>query len=316
MIGLNRYSEGFQQDYWETVEKKLFPSKKEKEAEQKLILDSCRKFLPNDFFDSETPSLKELVLAPFKKLKEAKSYIEHTSKEQMRKECFDPRSKNKSQINDLYFKIYEAFDKVADSQKNKTSMRVRMVAAADITVCPYCNRDYINCRAETVAGAQLDHFFSRSEYPVFAVCLYNLVPVCANCNRVKSAKSTEFASPFDETIDWDKEITFTYKLDGLNVAEIDIEIEPDNKAIENNIAAMRIKAAYQLHTLEIMELREKKKAYSDSQIEEIRDVLHCLNISDEEIKRIVFGKEIMPEDMRKKPLGKLLRDIHKELEIY
>ena len=49
MIGLNRYSEGFQQDYWETVEKKLFPSKKEKEAEQKLILDSCKKFLPNDF---------------------------------------------------------------------------------------------------------------------------------------------------------------------------------------------------------------------------------------------------------------------------
>ena len=113
MIGLNRYSEGFQQDYWETVEKKLFPSKEEKEAEQKLILDSCRKFLPDDFFDSETPSLKELVLAPFKKLKEAKSYIEHTSKGQMRKECFDPRSKNKSQINDLYFKIYEAFDKVA-----------------------------------------------------------------------------------------------------------------------------------------------------------------------------------------------------------
>lgn len=100
------------------------------------------------------------------------------------------------------------------------------------------------------------------------------------------------------------------------MAEIDIEIEPDNKAIENNIAAMRIKAAYQIHTLEIMELREKTKAYSDSQIEEIRDVLHCLNISDEEIKRIVFGKEILPEDMRKKPLGKLLRDIHKDLKIY
>ena len=314
MIGLNRYSEGFQQDYWETVEKKLFPSKEEKEAEQKLILDSCKRFLPDNFFDSETPSLEELVLAPFKKLKEARLYIEHTSKEQMRKECFDPRSKNKSQINDLYFKIYEAFDKVADAKKNKTSMRVRMVAAADITVCPYCNRDYINCRAETVAGAQLDHFFSRSEYPIFAVCLYNLVPVCANCNRVKSAKSEEFASPFDETIDWDKEITFSYKLDGLDVTEI--EIESDNEAIENNIAAMRIKAAYQIHTLEIMELREKQEAYSKSQKEEIRDVLHCLNISDEEIKRIVFGKEILPEDMRKKPLGKLLRDIHKELKIY
>ena len=314
MIGLNRYSEGFQQDYWETVEKKLFASKEEKENEQKQILDSCKKFLPGNFFDSDTPSFKELVLAPFKKLKEAKSYIKYTSNKQMRKECFDPKSKNDSQINDLYFKIYEAFDKVADAKKKKTSMRVRMVAAADITVCPYFNRDYINCRAGTVAGAQLDHFFSRSEYPVFAVCLYNLVPVCANCNRVKSAKSEEFASPFDETIDWDKEITFSYKLDGLDVTEI--EIESDNEAIENNIAAMRIKAAYQIHTLEIMELREKQEAYSKSQKEEIRDVLHCLNISDEEIKRIVFGKEILPEDMRKKPLGKLLRDIHKELKIY
>ena len=119
MIGLNRYSEGFQQDYWETVEKKLFPSKKEKEAEQKLILDSCRKFLPNDFFDSETPSLKELVLAPFKKLKEARLYIEHTSKKQMREECFDPRSKNKSQINDLYFKIYRSEEHTSELQSQR-----------------------------------------------------------------------------------------------------------------------------------------------------------------------------------------------------
>lgn len=43
-------------------------------------------------------------------------------------------------------------------------------------------------------------FFSRSKYPVFAVSLYNLVPACGNCNRIKSGGSKAFASPFDEKL--------------------------------------------------------------------------------------------------------------------
>ena len=63
-------------------------------------------------------------------------------------------------------------------------------------------------------------------------------------------------------------------------------------------------------------MQSKQQAYSESQTEEIQEVLHKLDISDDDIKHIIFGPKIMPSDMRKKPLGKMLSDIHKEMKIY
>lgn len=308
MIKMDSYSLEFEEEYWNTVNKKIG------EEIQKDILKSCKKFLPEDFFVPGISSFESVVRAPFAKLKRAKQYIDSVSAKIMKEECFDPSCKNKSGINDLYIEIYNAFESVAKAQKNKTFMRVRMVREAGFTVCPYCNRDYINCRADTVSGAQLDHFFSRSEYPVFAVSLYNLVPVCGNCNRVKSDRNTEFASPFDETIDWENDVRFTYHHGGLG--QIKIRILSSNEAVRHNISAMRIEKAYQIHDLEILEIEDRRQAYSESQKQEIREVLKKIKITDDEIKRIIFGPKITPGEMKKKPLGKMISDIHKELEIY
>lgn len=278
------------------------------------IIRSCRKFLPGDFFASKNPPFQELVQASFAKLKKAEEHIRTNSRSKMKTECFDSRCKNKSDINDLYIQIYEAFGHVMRKENNKMSMRVRIVKETDFTVCPYCNRDYINCRADNVAGAQLDHFFSRSKYPVFAVSLYNLVPVCANCNRIKGSQSKEFASPFDETIDWEREIKFVFQPRSLDSVKIDIKSK--NQAIRNNIDSMRLKEAYQIHELEVLELLDKQQAYSKSQREEIQEVLRGVGISDEKIKSVILGPEITWKDMRKKPLGKMMSDLHKELKIY
>ena len=40
----------------------------------------------------------------------------------------------------------------------------------------------------TYAMAQLDHFFPRDSFPIFAVSLYNLVPACSACNHIKTTK--------------------------------------------------------------------------------------------------------------------------------
>lgn len=42
------------------------------------------------------------------------------------------------------------------------------------------------------------------------MCLYNLVPGCGNCNRIKYDDMERFASPFDEEIDWENDIWFSY----------------------------------------------------------------------------------------------------------
>lgn len=306
---MNRYSPGFEEAYWEVVN--------EKSADiQEDILSSCVKFLPNDFFAHTNPKFKEIVLAPFHKLKAAQKYIEDNYQKgikDMERECVDT-CLIPVEINDLYKRMYAAFSDVANAQRNKTTMRVRIVKEADITVCPYCNRDYINCRDGDVAGAQLDHFFSRSKYPIFAVSLYNLVPACANCNRIKNDSTEEFASPFDEDIDWDNDIYFKFHSKGFD--DFAIEIKAETETIQNNIAKMRIEKAYQIHSLELRELQEKKLAYSESQKKEFNDILKEFGISNNKIKRIVFGPKITSKDMRKKPLGKMISDWHKEWGIY
>lgn len=313
MIKLNRYSPEFEEEYWEVVNEKV------RDGVQGQILGSCVKFLPNDFFAGNNPEFKEIVLAPFHKLKAAQKYIEDNYKKgikYMESECFDfnPANKNPGNINNLYKKMYGAFAKVANAQRNKTTIRVRIVKEADITVCPYCNRDYINCRNGNVAGAQLDHFFSRTKYPIFAVSLYNLVPACANCNRIKKDSTEEFASPFDKDIDWDNDIYFEFHPKGSD--DFAIEIKAETETIQNNITKMRIEEAYQIHSLELKELQEKKLAYSESQEKEFKKIFNRKGISNNKIKRIVFGPKITSEDMRKKPLGKMISDWHKKWGIY
>lgn len=56
----------------------------------------------------------------------------------------------------------------------------------NIPVCPFCNRQYItsweDMKKEKKSTADLDHFFPKSEYPLFALSLFNFVPSCQVCN--------------------------------------------------------------------------------------------------------------------------------------
>lgn len=306
MIQLESYSENFENEYWKAVKKMI-----DKSTQDQLV-ESCRNYLPIDFFiGNKNEWFKQLILAPFEKLRQAEEHITNHSNKVMKKECFYQPRKDRSPFKKVYKTIHDSYTALAKSQKMYTSMRVRIVENSGLTVCPYCNRDYINCRGKDVSGAQLDHFFSKSDFPLFAICLYNLVPVCGNCNRVKSAKSLAFASPFDNTIEWEKDITFSYR--GTTLKDIEIVIESKGN-LENNMKAMKIKSAYQIHGIEILDLLDKKQMYSSSQQQEFKKVLS--NLTDPEIKRIIFGPEITKECMRTKPLGKMMHDLHKELKIY
>lgn len=305
MIKIDAYTEEFKETYWETVDKVCSKI-------QGDIVNSSKKFLPIDFWGGKDPTFKRLILAPFKELKKAKQYMDDpTNFQVMRNECFNLTG---DALNSVYKEFVDAYKRVADSEKKGWSMRVRIVKNSGLTVCPYCNRDYINYRAEDISGAQLDHFFSKIDYPIFAVCLYNLVPVCGNCNRVKSDQATEFASPFDETIDWERDITFCYESDSGSKPRIVIKSE--NEAIQNNIKKMRIEEAYQIHDIEVEELLEKRQIYCQTQQQEFQEVLHKIEVSEQQIKLAVFGPKITKDTMKTKPLSKMMSDLHKKLGIY
>lgn len=306
MVKIEPYTEEFEKIYWRLVKEKVSESTRED------IVCSSEKFLPKEFWGGAPPAFKTIILAPFAKLKCARMYIADPQNVQvMRNECYQPAG---NALISSYQELVDAYEKVANSQQNKSTMRVRIVKSSGLTVCPYCNRDYINCRGESASGAQLDHFYEKSDYPVFALSLYNLVPVCGNCNRMKSKQNIEFASPFDETINWENDLIFHHEASAGS--KTIIIVESSHEDINNNIENMRIEEAYQIHDTEVEKLLEKKRIYCQTQQQEFQDVLYKVNVSEQEIKLAVFGPKITKEAMKTKPLSKMMSDLHKELGIY
>lgn len=310
MIEMQEYPADFKKNYLEKVESVI------SEDIRSRIIKSCENYIPVEFWEGK-PSFKALIMAPFSKIKCAKEYINNKKNNIetiMKTECFCKNAQNKHGLKSEYEEIYNAYYKIANSQEQNESMRVRIVRESGFTVCPYCNRDYINSRGGKASGAQLDHFYSRSKYPIFSVSLYNLVPVCGNCNRIKSSKNLDFASPFDLDIDWENDISFSYDLEKIDIEKI--VIHANNKFIINNVEAMKLKEAYQIHTKEVRELVDKATVYNKSQIAEIRRVLQKAGLTEDEIKKAIFGNEITRKEMRTKPLGKMLHDLQHLLKIY
>lgn len=307
MIKLDRYTKEFEEEYWEVVNAKI-PS-----AVQQVIEKSWEQFFPPQYCEGEDKlSFKEFILADFSILKEIQEYIKKNTKIHMDKVCFNVEAgKRKSAY--PYSKLLSAYKDVADRCVEEERIRVKIIKNSGLTVCPYCNRNYINGRGKKVSGGELDHFFSKSKYPVFSLCLYNLVPSCGTCNRNKGSIDKEFVSPFDSSVNWEEEITFSYKFTTLDSLKV---ILNSSDKFNNNIRELKIREAYKIHDIEVKELLDKMQVYSISQMEEFSKVLWDMNLTDLDIKYAVFGAEVTHENMKTKPLGKMYRDLHKKLGIY
>ena len=57
----------------------------------------------------------------------------------------------------------------------------QLIDELDISVCPYCNRHFMDTYVPDKDGglksnAQLDHFYPKDQYPYLVLSLYNLIP--------------------------------------------------------------------------------------------------------------------------------------------
>lgn len=307
---MSKYSTDFEKLYLKKVLERV-----DEQLQSKLIKSIRTYFPPQFFYDTKEDKIfSKLILADYGKLSEVYEYIRSESIDIMKVECFDKSGKRITP----YKEYYEKYSEVRDCSHNKQKMNVRIVYESGMLVCPYCNRDYISNRGNDAAGAQLDHFFNRAKFPCFSLCLYNLVPVCANCNHVKGAKNKRLLSPFDTSVEMDKQLTFEY-LPGVpeEYEETCIKIKYSDK-MKNNVSVLRLEKAYAIHNEDVRELIRKHDVYVKSQMDEICDIMKSsgVDISVEEIKEIVFGGEMKPDQYGKKPLSKLRSDILKSLRIY
>ncbi|WP_026491142.1 HNH endonuclease signature motif containing protein [Butyrivibrio sp. XPD2002] len=84
-------------------------------------------------------------------------------------------------------------------------LKGELVSRLNIKVCPYCNRQYI--QSITKYGnkkylGDIDHIQPKSDFPLFALSFYNLIPACKPCNQLfKRDKKLKILNPYLEGFD-------------------------------------------------------------------------------------------------------------------
>ncbi|MCG3656466.1 hypothetical protein ACOTWK_10100 [Aliarcobacter butzleri] len=145
-------------------EDKIF-KKNEKSNKWTISLHEMNKLLKDKLksYPKEI-DLEKLITLDYKELYHLKDFIDNN----------EDSTKLTETQKDYFYTLY---------QRLKKSEYIKDL---NITVCPYCNRNYIfNFKKSNSlkATAQLDHFFDKSTYPYFSISIFNLVPSCQTCNQ-------------------------------------------------------------------------------------------------------------------------------------
>ena len=261
--------------------------------------------------EEEKDPLEQLILIPFSGLKQI--YVKIKEKGYDFKEKYKENGKEKERLKEGWQYIYDVYDKLVSHKIN-----VELVHRYGIRSCPYCNENYIFNRNKS-AVAQLDHFYPRSVYPIFSVCLYNLVPACSACNNKKEEKEIGI-SPHDNLCDFSNlKITYMPKsanwLDDEQELEIKFSYSEKDLTFKNemgkNLKEMKIDVAYRNHTDYLQEILKKAQIYNKENRNNLLLDFPDLFSSDDELLRILFGNYITEQELLKRPLAKLTRDILK-----
>jgi hypothetical protein len=213
--------------------------------------------------------------------------------------------------------------KYLDYSMMSQETRYELFRKMDVTVCPYCTRQYIHTASLTDNGpylGDLDHFYPQSYYPLFSLSLWNLIPVCKPCNQLfKRQYNRKLLSPqsagFDDDCILEISARDTKALLGFN-GRFDIHWNipsyvPVDKAdkIRENLKLFHLNDVYQYHKPDIQRLLQKHYLYSKSYFQKVNKLLMRLPLSEEEKNYLLYGTSLNKDQFHKELLGKMTYDI-------
>ena len=217
---------------------------------------------------------------------------------------------------------------------------------ANITVCPYCNRQYVTKfngidNGKKRSTADLDHFYPQAQYPYLALSLYNFIPSCHTCNSTMKNQDKigidTHIYPYTDSMEED--IKFSIETDSfmdniftknqninIDIDVISTDIEK-NKKIENSLKTFKLREVYKnSHSKYVGDLihnfQKYPKSYTkalgeifledkDKDSKEHQEKLQILNDNFQEI----IKKPYIDKIEKGEPLAKLTKDIMEELGI-
>lgn len=206
----------------------------------------------------------------------------------------------------------------------------RFVQDLNVSVCPYCNRNYITSVADNagnkIIGPTLDHFFSQTDFPLLSVSLYNLVPSCSICNsNLKGAVKfnlNDFVHPYIANFGSDA----FFKYSNVGVGQYKIQLRKSsrisagrslqifgpnpNPNSSGNAVIFAIENIYDVaHQDAVAEIHEKTDANSIYYAEVLINTFPGIKANLEDFYRYYFGNYYDESDFGRRPLSKLTRDL-------
>jgi len=219
-------------------------------------------------------------------------------------------------LEEFFIKFYnDKWDKI------KGYDRYFFVMNHNLQTCPYCNRNYIFTvnKKKNRLRPEIDHFYPKSIYPFLAMSFYNLIPCCQICNHTKKDKDAfkdNLKSPYEMNF---FDFKFKYKPKNISFYQInknkyveerfDIILNKTN-SVETNDEYFKLNLLYEQHKDIVLDLLLKKTIYTKSYIKELKE---NFKLKDDEIYRFLFCNYLKDEDLHKRPLSKLIRDISKDI---
>lgn len=204
--------------------------------------------------------------------------------------------------------------------------RHELLDVLNIPVCPYCNMNYVfnfehkNGRRST---ADIDHFYLKSKYPEYALCLYNFVPACQVCNqKIKGTHDVTIEThlyPFQEGSEGICQFKITNLLECLmqtqDEADIELDTVESNIKARNTIEDFQLNERYKHFSYYAKEWIEKVLMYNDAYVESLSESFGGL-VSEVEMKHLIFGNPLSEEEYGKVSLGKLKQDLLNQLGVF
>ena len=311
------YIDFFKRDNSEKIVDSYYKQVLATARKKKSLKTWCEEHLSDVF--GKRYSFEDVIKATPSQLKELVRFFDGFDKEDFFKELYASDSVYKLKENDEG-ELEKTTEKnrcyISDTLYGnmKTEVRQYLLNSTEVYVCPYCNRNY-TYNDDEVSTAQLDHFYSKSIYPILAISFYNLVPSCPTCNRLK--KETKFLfhpyDPKNENIEMAK-FSFSLKnVDFLDKESIVVDIKATDEKYNGQINALCLKKIYQYHNDIVFDIIRKENVFNDTYVSGLLSDFKDLFSSKQEIKEMIFGVPLSKTEVGARPLSKLTQDILSEL---
>ena len=236
-------------------------SKNIKKLGEKIV--SLLNKLPKKENENNKLKFKDLITMDFPTLKRYCNSLDTVNPRYNKIISHKINEQNLNAYKKQYKKIFTNMDTTIQIKNN-----ISLVKNLGVTVCPYCNRNYINSRDDKL-GCEFDHYYCKDKYPFFALTLSNLIPSCSTCNRIKSKNHYEFC-PFD--LEDNKKIEFKVSPPS-SYSKIDLVFSGFQEAKD----ILNLDAAYQIHKSDVDDMFEREQQYCNGYLKYLLNLLGMEN---------------------------------------